>query len=130
MVSATSLSIVPVAAEITAVGVVVDDPGAAQEAARDAADRREKKRQERDCYLQQLVDSHREEYERTEKRLFDKARRYYQGKFWGAVLEDGGAVDSGIGSSMLASKNMVYAITDTALSAMLGSNPQVAWTGC
>tara|TARA_R110002051_G_scaffold317630_1_gene399011 strand:- start:2561 stop:4348 length:1788 start_codon:yes stop_codon:yes gene_type:complete len=73
--------------------------------------------------LSKLIDRHLDFYKRSEKTQFDKARRFYRGDFF-----SGG--DSDLGSSRmdsyLCSKNMIYAIADTAVSALLGPNPTVA----
>jgi len=75
--------------------------------------------------LSSLIDRHRKFYERNEKKPFDKARRYYRGDFW-AMSKAAGRIDTNSSSSMLCSKNLIYAIADTAVSALLGPNPQVA----
>jgi hypothetical protein len=73
--------------------------------------------------LSNLIDRHRRYYESYEKKSFDKARRYYRGDFW-YRSEDLLTTDSA--RNMLCSKNLIYAITDTAISALLGPNPKVA----
>jgi hypothetical protein len=74
--------------------------------------------------LATLIDRHRRFYERTEKKNFDKARRYYRGEFY-TSRNDVNLSDGAI-PSFLCSKNMIYAIADTAVSALLGPNPKVA----
>jgi len=74
--------------------------------------------------LSNLIDRHRRFYERTEKKNFDKARRYYRGEFY-TSRNDVNLSDGAI-PSFLCSKNMIYAIADTAVSALLGPNPKVA----
>jgi len=74
--------------------------------------------------LANLIDRHRRYYERVEKKNFDKARRYYRGEFY-TSRNDVNLADGAI-PSFLCSKNMIYAIADTAVSALLGPNPQVA----
>jgi len=74
--------------------------------------------------LGQLIDRHRRYYERVEKKNFDKARRYYRGEFY-VSRNDVNLADGSI-PSFLCSKNMIYAIADTAISALLGPNPKVA----
>ena len=73
--------------------------------------------------LSKLIDRHLDFYKRSEKTQFDKARRFYRGDFFSST-------DSDLGSSRmdsyLCSKNMIYAIADTAVSALLGPNPTVA----
>ena len=71
-----------------------------------------------------LIERHKRFYNSYEKNGFDKARRYYRGEFWSNkdVLDGVGDVVK----SMLCSKNLIYAIADTAVSALLGPNPQVA----
>lgn len=76
--------------------------------------------------LANLIDRHRRFYERTEKKNFDKARRYYRGEFY-TSRNDVNLSDGAI-PSFLCSKNMIYAIADTAVSALLGPNPKVAAT--
>ena len=74
--------------------------------------------------LSSLIDKHRQYYEQYEKELFDKARRYYRGDFW---LHNEGFTGTGSDMhTMLCSKNLIYAIADTAISALLGPNPKVA----
>ena len=77
--------------------------------------------------LSSLIDRHRRYYDQYEKQAFDKARRYYRGEFWNQASE-GALVDTSQLRSMLCSKNLIYAIADTAISALLGPNPQVAAT--
>ncbi len=75
--------------------------------------------------LSSLIDKHRKYYERNEKKAFDKARRYYRGSFFSA--QDSTFTDTdNMSKSLLCSKNLIYAIADTAVSALLGPNPQVA----
>jgi len=75
--------------------------------------------------LSSLIDKHRKYYERNEKKAFDKARRYYRGSFFS--LQDSTFTDTdNMSKSLLCSKNLIYAIADTAVSALLGPNPQVA----
>jgi hypothetical protein len=73
--------------------------------------------------LSKLIDRHLDFYKRAEKTQFDKSRRFYRGDFFSST-------DSDLGSSRmdsyLCSKNMIYAIADTAVSALLGPNPTVA----
>ena len=72
--------------------------------------------------LSKLIDRHKRFYEKHEKENFDKARRYYRGDFW---VNKGGEIDKS-SNLHLCSKNLIYAIADTAVSALLGPNPQVA----
>ena len=72
--------------------------------------------------LSKLIDRHKRFYEKHEKENFDKARRYYRGDFW---VNKGGEADKS-NNLHLCSKNLIYAIADTAISALLGPNPQVA----
>ena len=74
--------------------------------------------------LASLIERHRRHYERYEKKNFDKARRYYRGEFY-TSRNDVNIADGAI-PSFLCSKNMIYAIADTAISSLLGPNPQVA----
>lgn len=73
--------------------------------------------------LSSLIDRHRRYYESHEKKSFDKARRYYRGDFW---YQSETILTSESAQNMLCSKNLIYAITDTAISALLGPNPKVA----
>ena len=72
--------------------------------------------------LSSLIDRHERYYKRYEKPNFDKARRFYRGEFYTikkAEVEFSQRL-------MLCSKNLIYAIADTAVSSLLGPNPQVA----
>ena len=71
--------------------------------------------------LSTLIDRHENYYKSVEKPVFDKARRFYRGDFFRI-----NAATPSNALAMLCSKNMVYAITDTAISSLLGPNPQVA----
>ncbi len=72
--------------------------------------------------LSKLIDRHLDYYKRSEKSQFDRARRFYRGDFYSLSDRDIGSV----GQGFLCSKNMIYAIADTAVSALLGPNPSVA----
>jgi hypothetical protein len=73
--------------------------------------------------LSKLIDRHLDFYKRSEKNSFDKARRFYRGDFFTSTDSD---VGSSRMDSYLCSKNLIYAIADTAVSALLGPNPTVA----
>lgn len=73
--------------------------------------------------LSKLIDRHLDFYKRSEKTQFDKARRFYRGDFFSSSDSD---LHSSRMDSYLCSKNMIYAIADTAVSALLGPNPNVA----
>ena len=73
--------------------------------------------------LSKLIDRHLDFYKRSEKVQFDKARRFYRGDFFTASDSD---VNTSKMNSFLCSKNLIYAIADTAVSALLGPNPTVA----
>tara|TARA_R110000744_G_scaffold18811_1_gene50162 strand:- start:250 stop:2049 length:1800 start_codon:yes stop_codon:yes gene_type:complete len=73
--------------------------------------------------LSKLIDRHLEHYKRSEKTSFDKARRFYRGDFFTTSDSDLGGTQL---DSHLCSKNLIYAIADTAVSALLGPNPSVA----
>ena len=75
--------------------------------------------------LNKLIDRHIAYYKRSEKSMFDKARRFYRGDFF--ALSDSGMTDGA--RNFLCSKNMIYAIADTAVSALLGPHPSVAAVG-
>jgi len=72
--------------------------------------------------LSTLIERHLNYYESQEKPNFDKARRFYRGDFWSGQTQ----VTDSTQSLMLCSKNLIYAIADTAISALLGPNPMVA----
>ena len=72
--------------------------------------------------LSTLIERHKSFYEDNEKKQFDKARRFYRGDFYTSK-----AMDVERNNNLhLCSKNLIYAIADTAVSALLGPNPQVA----
>ena len=73
--------------------------------------------------LSKLIDRHLDFYKRSEKTQFDKSRRFYRGDFFNHVDDD---FNSSKMNSFLCSKNLIYAIADTAVSALLGPNPSVA----
>ena len=75
--------------------------------------------------LSKLIDRHLSYYKRSEKKSFDKARRFYRGDFFTSNDSDLGNTGT---QSYLCSKNMIYAIADTAISSLLGPNPSVAAT--
>ena len=72
--------------------------------------------------LSKLIDRHLNYYKRSEKKNFDKARRFYRGSFFTSSDSD---LTNAQTQSYLCSKNMIYAIADTAVSALLGPNPSV-----
>ncbi len=69
--------------------------------------------------LSSLIDRHERYYKRYEKPNFDKARRFYRGEFYSIKKADNAHVDR----LLLCSKNLIYAIADTAVSSLLGPNP-------
>jgi hypothetical protein len=73
--------------------------------------------------LSKLIDRHLDFYKRSEKTQFDKARRFYRGDFFASSDSD---LSTSRSQSFLCSKNLIYAIADTAVSALLGPNPTVA----
>ncbi len=73
--------------------------------------------------LSKLIDRHLQHYNRHEKRPFDKARQFYRGEFYSHSADNS---LNQVSQSYLCSKNLIYAIADTAVSALLGPNPQVA----
>ena len=77
--------------------------------------------------LSSLIDRHKRYYDQYEREAFDKARRYYRGEFWNTSQLDA-STNRTLLRTMLCSKNLIYAIADTAISALLGPNPQVAAT--
>ena len=72
--------------------------------------------------LSALIDRHERYYKANEKKHFDKARRFYRGEFYSMKRAEVEHVDR----LLLCSKNLIYAIADTAVSSLLGPNPQVA----
>lgn len=76
--------------------------------------------------LQTLIDAHLNHFNATEKKDFERARRYYAGDF---LYDINGANHSPTALDLFASKNIIYAITDTALSSLLGTSPRVAPVG-
>lgn len=76
--------------------------------------------------LGELIDMHLAYYKQEEKPDFDRARAYYRGDFWESYAGEGDSPGMPQLSSGYAQKNLVYAITDTAISSLLGPNPQVA----
>lgn len=75
--------------------------------------------------LSNLIDRHKRYYKNQEKRRFDRARRYYRGDFWSAKLQ-GTNEDASTSKTYLYAKNITYAIADSAVSSLLGPNPQAA----
>jgi len=73
--------------------------------------------------LSDLIDQHLTYYKQNEKVDDDRARAYYRGDMW--PTKEAATEDPRL-SAMYAQKNLVNAITDTAISSLLGSNPQVA----
>jgi hypothetical protein len=78
--------------------------------------------------LSSLIDRHMRYYDSYEKKSFDKARRYYRGEFWADNPGESDSAFSATNLNMMCSKNLIYAIADTAVSSLLGPNPQVAAT--
>ena len=75
--------------------------------------------------LDVLIDFHVNRYKETEKEDFDRARAYHRRDFWSKEgnpmsRKSDGSVD------MLAQKNLIFAISETAVSQLLGPNPQIA----
>ena len=70
--------------------------------------------------LSDLIRRHRNHFERNDKKAIERARQLFQGNAWAGTSY--GASDK----RMLSSMNLVYALTDSALSALLGPNPLVA----
>ena len=65
--------------------------------------------------LSALIKRHRAFYDKNERKQFEKARRYYRGDFFQFADNDMGKATEGY----LCSKNLIYAIADTAISALL-----------
>ena len=74
--------------------------------------------------LRTLVDQHRRHYEKTEREGVETARRLYLGDSWGRGVVGGQTTDSD--RRMFASKAIIYAIADTAMSSLVGPTPRVA----
>lgn len=75
--------------------------------------------------VKQLYSEHRAYYERFEKNEFDRSRAYYQGRFATGAGASGSAERAGTGP-LYATKNIIYAVADSATAALLGSNPTVS----
>lgn len=75
--------------------------------------------------LQDLVEHHLDYYRNNEKNNFDRARAYYRGDFWDESVSKSADLDHRL-AKMYAQKNLVFAISDTATSSLLGPNPRVA----
>ena len=71
--------------------------------------------------LSSLIKRHRAFYDQSERKQFEKARRFYRGDFFRFSDSDMG----GSARHYLCSKNLIYAIADTAISALIGPHPQV-----
>jgi len=66
-------------------------------------------------------------FKATEARQFDRAFNYYNGQFYQQSAREARYSDSAnVTASSLSSKNIIYAIVDTALSSMIGSSLGVA----
>lgn len=74
--------------------------------------------------LNSLITQHLSYYESDEKGDFDRARSYYRGDFWENAQRGAKAGDARLNSAF-AQKNLIFAITETAISSLLGPNPQV-----
>jgi len=71
--------------------------------------------------LAELIKRHKSFYNATEKRNWDKARRYYNGHFTvRSLVQDTTLFETSL--------NMVFAIAETGIAALLGSNPRIAAT--
>ena len=75
--------------------------------------------------LKQLIQRHKNFWEKYEKPAFMRARKFYRGEFW-SVSETSFHDTDTLARNLLGSKNIIYAIADTAVSSLLGPNPQVA----
>ena len=73
--------------------------------------------------LDELIDFHLQRYEDREKENIDRARAWHRGDFWDSME---GAEARSAPEDMRAEKNLVHAITETAVSQLLGPNPQFA----
>jgi len=77
--------------------------------------------------LKALYYHHQRFYEATEKARFERAHDYYNGRFYSSSDRDLRYRDeTNIASHALSSKNLVYAIVDTALSLLIGNTIGVA----
>lgn len=74
--------------------------------------------------LAERIEHHRRYFEQYEKRDFDLARRFYRGEFWSLREGATSEVDK-LARNLLCSKNLVYAIADSAVAGLLGPNPRV-----
>ena len=75
--------------------------------------------------LDALIDFHIHRYEHDEKTDFARASASHRGDFW-AKEGDNGGLNEEYHDSMKAQKNLVFAISETAVSQLLGPNPQIA----
>jgi hypothetical protein len=73
--------------------------------------------------LDTRITEHLAYYKDDEKADMDRARSYYRGDFWAESKSTD--IDTRL-SSKFAQKNLIYAVVDTAISSLLGPNPQVA----
>ncbi len=74
-----------------------------------------------------LIQAHIQFFTTNEKELFERARAYYDGDFFGSSSKRIRSYKGDMTTHPLqASKNYIFAIADSAMSAMLGPNPQVA----
>ena len=74
--------------------------------------------------LKTLIDQHRRYYERSERQGFETARRLYIGDAWGSGTA--GGVTTDVDRRMFASKAVIYAIADTAMSSLISPAPRAA----
>jgi hypothetical protein len=75
--------------------------------------------------IQKRIDAHREFFKTTEEKLFAKIRRYFQGKF---SEEEPQRNEAKADDDYACTKNIIFPLVDTALSAIIGNNPAVSAT--
>lgn len=74
-----------------------------------------------------IYENHKRFYEQHEKSKHDRAWEYYNGLFYSKDVRDRRySDDADVGSNSLSSKNLIYAIVDTALALLIGNSLGVA----
>jgi len=77
--------------------------------------------------LQNRILAHKARFEKNEKLIIFRSRQYYRGEFHGFRNNEFLHNDK-YWSSEYCTKNIIYAVTDSAISSLLGPNPQVSST--
>lgn len=79
-----------------------------------------------DVTIRQRIDVHRRFFEQEEKAKFEKSRLYYQGDFLALRTKANAKNTSDPKIVYHTTKNLIFPLVDTALSAIVGSNPSVS----